>query len=216
MLIYYGICDNFINVTDICLSSLTNNNVITIPSGDANRANYFSDPLYGIHKSIFVSINDETIEFDENNIIRINLLDNKITHINVKEIDNKLSNIHSKLYINHGSLNEELPEQQMAVMSLTGNEKILEIGGNIGRNSLVIASILEDDRNLVTLECDVDVANKLQENKSINNFNFHIESSALSNRKLIQRGFDTKPSEILEDGYKWVTTITWDELKNKY
>ena len=216
MRVYYGISSNLIDVTDICLASLTNKNVITIPRGDANRASYFSDPLYGVHKSVFVTINDELFEYDEYVFVKIDLIDNKITAINGVEINNKLSNIHSKLIIRYGSLQDELPEQKMAVMYLNGDEKILEIGGNIGRNSLVIASILDDDTNLVTLECDNDIANKLQNNREINNLHFHIENSALSNRKLIQRGWDTKPSEVLEDGYNWVTTITLDELKNKY
>ena len=104
----------------------------------------------------------------------------------------------------------------MAVMYLNGNEKVLEIGGNIGRNSLTIASILQDETNLVVLESDDDIANQLQENRDINNLHFHIENAALSNRKLIQRKWDTKPSEILEDEHKWVNTITLEELKNKY
>jgi len=216
MRVYYGISSNLIDVTDICLASLTNNNVITIPRGDANRASYFSDPLYGVHKSVFVTINDELFEYDEYVFVKIDLIDNKITAINGVEINNKLSNIHSKLIIRYGSLQDELPEQKMAVMYLNGDEKILEIGGNIGRNSLVIASILDDDTNLVTLECDNDSATKLQNNRNINNLQFHIENSALSNRKLIQLGWDTKPSEVLEDGYNWVSTITLDELKNKY
>lgn len=217
MRVYYGISSNFIDVTDICLTSLTINNVTTIPIGDNNRASYFSDPVYGFHKSIFISINDELIEYDEYVFVKIDLIDNTITPINgVEEINNKLANIHSKLYINHGSLLDELEEQKMAVMYLNGDEKILEIGGNIGRNSLVIASILDDDTNFVSLECDEDSANKLRENRDINNFHFHIENSALSNRNLIQRGWDTKPSEVLEDGYNWVKTITLNELKNKY
>ena len=61
--------------------------------------------------------------------------------------DNKLYNIHSKLKLNYGSFYEELPEQKMAVRYLTGNEKVLEIGGNIGRNSLIIASILNSNNN---------------------------------------------------------------------
>ena len=54
----------------------------------------------------------------------------------INNIDNKIKNIHSKLKIKHGSFDEELPEQKMAVKYLNGNEKVLEIGGNIGRNSL--------------------------------------------------------------------------------
>jgi FkbM family methyltransferase len=106
----------------------------------------------------------------------------------------------------------------MVVRYLTGKEKVLEIGANIGRNSLVIASILGNDnqRNFVSLESDINIANQLTHNRELNNFNFHIESSALSNRKLIQKCWDTKPSETLEEGFTWVRTITLAELKNKY
>jgi FkbM family methyltransferase len=216
MRVYYGISSNYIDVTDACLSSLTKNNVITIPFGDINRARYFSDPIIGTRKRVFVSITEGLFEYDDNNIVKIDLIDNKITVINENLINSELNNIHSKLTINHGSLLHELVEQQMSLMYLNGDEKILEIGGNIGRNSLVIASILDDDTNFVSLECDDDSANKLQENRDINNFHFHIENSALSNRKLIQLAWDTKPSEVLEDGYNWVKTITLNELKNKY
>jgi FkbM family methyltransferase len=216
MKIYYGITNNSIDVTSICIEKLTNNNIIKIPSGDYNRAKYFTDPLYKVHKKIIISINDTLTEYDEFTEIKINILNNTITVINENDINNKLTNIHSNLKIKYGNLNEELPEQKMVVRYLTGNEKILEIGGNIGRNSLVIASILKDSSNLVTLECDANISNQLTENKILNNLNFHIESSALSNRKLIQKGWDTIPSDILQPGYKLVDTITLENLKNKY
>lgn len=216
MRIYYGISTKFIDVTDICLTKLLNNNLVTIPSCDVIRANYFSDPLFGIHKSIIISINDQFFEYDEYKIVKVDLVSNTIEAVDSNEINYKINNIHSNLSIKYGSLYEELPEQKMAVMYLNGNEKILEIGGNIGRNSLVIASILHDETNLVTLECDNNIADQLIENRNLNNFNFHIEKSALSNRKLIQREWDTKPSDILESGYNWVNTISLDELKNKY
>jgi FkbM family methyltransferase len=131
-------------------------------------------------------------------------------------INNKINRIHSKLNIKYGTFNEELPEQKMVVKYLTGNEKVLEIGGNIGRNSLVIASILEDNSNFVTLECDLNIANQLTENRDLNNFNFHVENSALSNRKLIQKGWETIPSDYLQENYSWVNIITLDKLKSKY
>ena len=108
---------------------------------------------------------------------------------------------------------DELPEQKMAVRFLTGNEKVLEIGGNIGRNSLVIASIVN---NLVTLESDPNIANQLRENRDVNNLKFHIENSALSKRKLIQKGWDTIQSDVLQDGYNWVSIISLEELNRKY
>jgi len=142
-------------------------------------------------------------------------MDNSISATSSQIIDDKLQMMHSKLKINHGSLNNEVPEQKMVIRYLTGKEKVLEIGGNIGRNSLIIASILESN-NFVTLESDKNIAKLLEENRDLNNFNFHIESSALSKRKLIQRGWDTLPSDVLIDGFNWVNTITLNELKQKY
>jgi FkbM family methyltransferase len=104
----------------------------------------------------------------------------------------------------------------MSVRYLTGNEKILEIGGNIGRNSLIISSILKDSSNLVVLESNKEIADQLEENKLLNGFNFNIEKSALSKRKLIQKDWVTKVSDTLEDGYNFVNTITLNELNKKY
>jgi len=216
MKIYYGITNNQIDVTNICLLKLSNNNIINIPSGDKNRSNYFTDPLFGILKKIIILNDDNSSEYDHFTQIKINTINNTITTINDNDINNKLNDMHSKLKLNYGNFSEELPEQRMVVRYLTGNEKVLEIGGNIGRNSLIIASILENSNNLVTLESDKNIAKQLKTNKDLNNLNFHIESSALSNRKLIQIGWDTIPSDTLKDGYSWVNIITLDNLKNKY
>ena len=104
------------------------------------------------------------------------------------------------------------------VIRNVGNEKILEIGGNIGRNSLIIAFILnaKNNSNLVTLECDAGIANQLIHNKDINNLNFYVESAALSKRNLIQKDWETIVSDIVLEGYKPVNTITLEELNNKY
>ena len=216
MRIYYGITNNSIDVTDICNKKLIINNIITIPPGDGNRAYYFTDPLVGTLKNIIIENNDIITEYDVFTQIRINTLDDTITTINDNIINNKISEIHSKLKIKYGSFNDELPEQKMVVRYLTGNEKVLEIGGNIGRNSLVIAFILGNKNNFVTLESDLNIAEQLIENRDLNNFNFNIECSALSNRKLIQKGWDTIPSDILLNDYKWVNIINLENLKRKY
>jgi FkbM family methyltransferase len=216
MRIYYGITNNNIDVTNICLEKLTINNIITIHDGEVNRVNYFTDPLHGVHKSIIIENNGIITEYDEFTQIIINTLDNTIITTNVTDFNNRLTNIHSKLKIKYGNFNEELPEQKMAVRYLTGNEKVLEIGGNIGRNSLIIAFILENNNNFVTLESDINIAKQLTENRDLNNFNFHIENSALSNRRLIQKEWDTIPSETLQPGYSWVNTISLANLKTKY
>jgi FkbM family methyltransferase len=175
------------------------------------RAALFTDPLPGIVKKIII----ENIEYDVYIQIKINTLTHTITTIDENDIDNKLKQIHSTLTIHYGSLQDELPEQKMAIRYLTGNEKVLEIGGNIGRNSLVIASILKEN-SLVTLETDTTISSQLTENRELNHLSFYIENAALSNRKLIQKGWNTIPSDTLLEGYFEVNTITLNEIKEKY
>lgn len=216
--ITYGITTNNIDVTEICFAQLKTQDIITIPYSDGSRSVFFTDPLFGTKKSIFITLNDDTTEYQQNLTIKINTIDNTITSVDETEIDEKLKRIQSTLKLKHGSFNTEIPEQKMVLKYLTGSEKVLEIGANIGRNTLIIASILkrQQNNNFVTLECDANIANQLKENRDINNFTFNIENKALSKRKLIQRGWDTMVSDELLPGYKPVNTITLDELQAKY
>ena len=228
MEIKYGLQNNNIDVTNICHNRLKKQNIINIPSGDLIRPNYLGDPLCGVLKSIFIKNvqNNEIVEYDHTKNIYIDTNTNQVYTENIPEymilifpdIIGKLREIQSHLKIDFGSFNEEFQEQMMAVSYLNGNEKILEIGGNIGRNSLIIAYILSQKNNtqFVSLECDPNIAKKLEHNKNLNNLNFMIENSALSKRKLIQKGWETIESDILLDGYTSVQTITLDELNQKY
>ena len=216
MKIFYGTAETHIDVTDICLSKLMHNNIITIPAGDSIRAEYFSDPAPYLLKKIIINNGTTISDHDDNTIINIKLINNSVNYYNDSLIEDKLRNIHSVLNINHGSFNDELPEQKMAIRYLSGTEKVLELGGNIGRNTLVISHILENSKNLVSLETDREIASKLEENRDLNGFSFFIENSALSKRKLIQKSWETIPSDTLLDGYFQVNTITLDELNEKY
>ena len=131
------------------------------------------------------------------------------------EFFDKLSHLQNNLKLDFGTFMDEYPEQMMAVRYLKGDEKVLELGGNIGRNSLIIASILNNN-NLVSMECDEEISRQLLHNKNKNNLNFFIENSALSKRKLIQKGWDTIVSNELLKGYKKVKTIDYENLKEKY
>jgi FkbM family methyltransferase len=131
-------------------------------------------------------------------------------------IDALLQTLQSKIKLLCGSFQDEMPEQKMAIRYLTGNEKVLEIGSNIGRNSMIISKLLTDSANLVTLETDPNVVPILREHKRINNLNFHIEHAALSLRKLVQRGWDTIPSDTVPDGFTPVNIISYAELHKKY
>lgn len=225
MKILYGTTDYSIDVTDICLTKLKTNNTIVIPPNDFHRAHFFGDPVFGMGKKIFITQHNETIEYSPNFKISIDLNANTISSIHITDeigvANSKLSSIHNELKINHGSFTSEYPEQLMVVRYLKGNEKILEIGGNIGRNSLVIAKILKNysnnnDTNLVVLESETNISNQLKENRNLNNFNFHIENSALSKRKLIQNWWLTQVSDEVLPGWTPVNIIDLDGLYSKY
>lgn len=209
---FYGIKEKAVNITNVVFEKCKSGNIISIPQNDHSRASIFTDPLIGTVKSIYIKHNDIITEYDSETIVFVNLDTNIITTRNVNK---EINNIHCKLKLDYGSFREEMPEQMMAVTFLTGSEKVLEIGGNIGRNSLVIGSIVENS-NFVVMECDENIANQLEHNRNQNNMKFHIEKSALSKRQLIQKGWDTIPSDVILDGYKKVNTISHAELKTKY
>jgi FkbM family methyltransferase len=180
--------------------------------------------MFDNYKKIFKL--DETLFADVNKEKYIELYNcflntNEITYLNqlTKLIDDqneyKLKELQNKLKINHGNFNEEYAEQLMSMIFINSSSKVLEIGGNIGRNSMIIASIVNNDNYLV-LETDKSSVAKLEENKIINNFNFKIEPSALSARKLIQCGWDAKPSDIVLEGFFSVDIISYSNLQEKY
>lgn len=129
-----------------------------------------------------------------------------------------VNTIHNEIKFEFGSIQDELPEQIMSATFLTGNEKVLELGGNIGRNSMIISYILNknNNHNYVVLETNTDDAAKLTHNRNINDLKFHIEPSALSNRPLIQSGWTTRISDHVPPGFFKVNTISWNDLNTKY
>ena len=135
-------------------------------------------------------------------------------------ITKKLEDIQRKIILDYGSISDEYPEQEMSVMYIKPDDIVLEIGGNIGRNSCVIAHILNDSKNLVVFESYHTFAQQLKENRDTNNLNFHIEDCAISKYDLYQNGWDTKPVNEMnnEELETWTTirTATWSDIKNKY
>ena len=190
------------------------NNVMTITNNDLYRAWIFGEPIQFITKKIFIKLNNIITEYDDDVTIKIDMNNYIITTLD----HNKIVDIHSNLKLLNGSFNDELPQQKIVSIYLTGNEKVLEIGGNIGRNSLIIASILNknNNNNFVTLEIDKNLSIELEKNRDLNQLNFYVENFALSKRKLIQKDLQTVPSEFLFKGYKNVNIISYDELKKKY
>lgn len=132
-----------------------------------------------------------------------------------KDVQQTIRALHANLQLRHGTFKDELPEQLMAVRYIRPHDVVLELGGNIGRNSLVIASLLKNPRNLVSLETDPEIARQLDENRRLNGLPFQIVVAALSARRLIQSGWNTKPlsaSETIPDGWKEIDTCSYKDL----
>lgn len=213
--IFYGDGDNVFDITDTCRDRLVYNQYILIPHDDHARYELFGDPAPGIEKRILVQ-NHTVRAYAPNFIVRVHVETGVTVVTDIREIESKLSKLHGILIHNHGTMHDEYPEQRMAMMYLKGDEKILEIGANTGRNSLIMSTLLDDPGNLVSVESDANIAEQLAENRDANQAGFHIVDAAISNRTLIQHGWRTIPSDVLLPGYNWVNTITLAELRAKY
>ena len=130
--------------------------------------------------------------------------------------EEKLKYIHNNIYFDGNIKTKEYPEQLLSMKYIKPTDIVLELGGNIGRNSIIISCILNNDENLVTVECNPNYLVTLYKNRNANNLNFKVEESAISKFKLIQKNMVTKPSDVLEEGFDWVQTKKWTEIKNKY
>jgi FkbM family methyltransferase len=222
----YGIKNNYNDVTSIVYDNFIKDDIVIIPTGDLLRASYFTDHLVQVKKHIKVIdkyCNCEYFNDDEEFNFNINIDFNKSLNFwynkNCKNINNyerRLNRLHEKITLKYGSLKDEFPEQLMAIQFIKPESKVLEIGANIGRNTIIIGSILNNGTNLVTLETSKDIYEQLNENRIINNMDFQIENSALSLKKLIQIGWDTIVSDVVLPGYSVVNIISYEDLKKKY
>ncbi len=128
----------------------------------------------------------------------------------------RLDAIHKKMTFLHGDLLAEYPEQLLTSLFLPSDAKVLELGADVGRNTCIIAQILDDSSNLVTVEPNQDVIFELRGNRDCNGLKFHIETSAISKVPLIRRDWTSIPSVEDKPGYTRVDTTTFDEVQEKY
>jgi FkbM family methyltransferase len=136
-------------------------------------------------------------------------VNNSSNELNLKSIHKNTKNV---------DMRGELPEQQIILEYLPRDSKVLELGGNIGRSSIVISNILNDPSNHVVVESDPSIAKKLEHNRDINNLKFQIEVGAISNKKMIQNKWNTEVlgTDTIPKGWKEIPTITLKNLYNKY
>jgi FkbM family methyltransferase len=234
MKIYYGFNDdNLKDVTEVAFKNCVKDTILTIPSGDFERTKCFEgDPYNGILKHVVIVSELKNYYFNVSKKIIIDLsstIDSQLESLtdkswwnsisNIQDPREKLLNIHDNLHLEYGTFRDEFPEQLMVTTYLPETAKVLEIGGNIGRNTLIIGTIINDFKNMVVLESDPGIAKTLQHNLNMNNYNICVEASALSEKRLIQEGWNTRPlneNENIPNGWKEINTITYYSLKKKY
>jgi len=143
--------------------------------------------------------------------------------INYQDTRLRLSEYHKRINILYGDLREELVEQYLVMKYITSSDVILEIGGNIGRVSCLLSTIIDNGNNLLVLECDKLSYKKLLQNKIQNNLYFNIENKALSNIDLYQLGWNTytidETKNLDHESFSQlqkVESITLDEINKKY
>lgn len=117
------------------------------------------------------------------------------------------NNIVKQLSILHGSFDEELVEQNLSVKYIKPDDHVLEIGGNMGRNALIISSILNNEKHFVTMEPNFHFYEKLKENRDVNKKTFNIENSALSTTPILFHNSLTVSLNNIEENFPYQRII---------
>ena len=182
----YEIRKNFIDLLDYCIDNnySTESDILINPMMYFTSYQGISDvELYSKFNKLAINNSLKSLKndyFNETN-----------DKYNMNPIDQKLKKIHKSLNFRHGSLLDEIVEQRLCYKYLNENDKVLEIGGNIGRVSMIISKILNNQKNLIVLESNSEIFSKLHDNYLENQKNFYILNYALSKRELFQINWKT-------------------------
>lgn len=218
--VFYGRDESFTDVTDLFKKSGSS----VIPKTDHARASLFGiDPLPGVLKVVRLQWPDgRTEEYGDHLEVG---LDGTVSGDEGGSAEAELQAIHRTLRLKHGSLTEEYPEQLMSVRFIgprrASTRGVLEIGGNVGRNSCTIASVLgkENAGKLVVVEPCLTFVEQLKRNRDINGLSFNVEPVAISCVPLMHRSWDTRPigpSGVPDAGWTRVDTVCWADLQAKW
>lgn len=235
MKIFYGYDDqHYVNVTSTIFNQCMKGSQLVIPTGDYERCQIVGfDPYPGVLKHILVvDYTGGRYRFEHGRVCSLSF-ESVLQQLretgpktwwnqtgkHIADETARLEGLHQHLTCDHGSLKEEYPEQIMVLRYVKEDAKVLEIGGNIGRNSLVLSTILANTDQLVVLESHPAIVPQLVHNLHQNGFDTRVGASALSYTPLIQNGWDTIPlSDAKEEhaGWKTVPVVTFEELQSKY
>lgn len=212
--ILYGAEKFYADVTEQALYLCKRDgNSILLPATEGERADILGDPLYGTLKHLLVKVEGTETRYPAGVPARIFLTKSQEDKRHIGDPHLKLKEIHEKIKLVKGEMKDEYPEQQMAVSFIRPENRVLELGANIGRNTLTIASLLSDSRNLLTMETDPESASQLEQNRDLNGFKFQIVNAALSKKKLFQKEWDTIQTDSAPDpSFYPVNIISYQDL----
>ena len=141
-------------------------------------------------------------------------------------IGKNIENIFERLiklqrFIKCDDMSKEIFEQSYVLRYINENSKVLELGGNIGRVSLTIATILNDDKNLVVIEPAKEIALINKKNRDINCFKYNIETNILSLKQLFfkrnkNESMANKVVDTNEEDTELINNISYNDLQEKY
>lgn len=129
----------------------------------------------------------------------------------------RLHEIHQRIgEIEGGSMQEEFPEQLCTVSVLDEDDRVLEIGCNIGRNSLVIASLVKPG-HLVAIDACPEYTVTCARNRARAGLNFLILPIAISKVPLMRHKWNTFPlvTPLPLDHFP-VNSLRWSQFNSLY
>jgi FkbM family methyltransferase len=135
------------------------------------------------------------------------------------EKSDALKALHASVKMDFGTWDDELPEQELILVHVPPTATVLEIGSFIGRSTCILASVLDDDRRLVSLESNPSFARRLLHNRDQNGFHFHGVNAALSSKPMVQvarRTYEWDPKNPPAEIHRRIPTKTWPELQAEF
>lgn len=238
MEVYYGYNDHYINITKQVFEKCISDKGILIPSGEDARCKLIGfDPFPNILKHIIIidyNKNKHIYHFTKEVEITFESISEQLTDMNnpkqwwnkvgkwITDPIERLNTLQKRFNLHYiswgGGFEFEYPEQLMAIRFINENAKVLEIGGNIGRTSHIIHTILSNPMNHVIMECDMDMAQKLRYNLDMNSYTkARIETAALSKSRLYMDRDRVQPLDDKETRHpNEIPTISYDQLCKKY
>lgn len=194
MKFYYGYNYNYKDITDIIYNKLLNNNVVNIPPSDNERPILFQgDPYPNIVKHLYVEDTNEVFEkkyslivgpdrelfLDVNYPLEIQYPYNnrKWWHSEGKYVCNpyeRIKGLQCRIKLEYSSFDDNQYERDTIVQFINENDNVIEVNGENGRNSIILATIIYDLNNFVSLEENYHKCNQVRKNIYNNSYNFNL------------------------------------------